>query len=57
VAAQVVTAIGQPPDPHYYLRTIQALEHAWRNPDAEASLPELIALAVRGEDTDGRHAA
>lgn len=50
-------ATGQSPDPHYYLRTVQALEHAWRNPDAKASLPELIALAVRGEDADGRHAA
>ena len=50
-------ATGQPPDPHYYLRTVRALEHAWRNPGAEASLPELIALAVRGEDADGRHAA
>ena len=50
-------ATGQPPDPHYYLRTVRAPEHARRNPGAEASLPELIPLAVRGEDADGRHAA
>lgn len=50
-------ATGQPPDPHYYLRTVQALDHAWHDPGAEASLPERIALAVRGEGTDGQHAA
>ncbi|MGH3067701.1 MAG: glycosyltransferase family 2 protein [Streptosporangiaceae bacterium] len=50
-------ATGQAPDPHYYLRTVQALEHAWHHPGAEASLPELIALAVRGEPADDRHAA
>jgi hypothetical protein len=55
--ALALLATGQPLDPHYYLRTVRALEHAWHEPDAEASLPELIALAVRGEDADGRHAA
>jgi hypothetical protein len=50
-------ATGQAPDPHYYLRTVQALEHAWHHPDSEANLPELIALAVKGGGTDGQHAA
>ena len=55
--ALALLATGQAPDPHYYLRTVQALERAWHDPDAEASLPEQIALAVRGKAADGQHAA
>ena len=49
-------ATGVPPHPHYYLHSIQAIEHAWRDPAAEAGLIEQLARTVRGVDADGQHA-
>lgn len=50
-------ATGQPPNAHYYLHSIQAIEHAWRDPDAEAGLIEELAQTVRGEHADDQHVA
>jgi hypothetical protein len=50
-------ATGQPPNPHYYLHSIQAIEHAWRDPDTEASLIDRLTQTVRGEDADDQHVA
>jgi glycosyltransferase involved in cell wall biosynthesis len=50
-------ATGQPPNPHYYLHSIQAIEAAWRDPGAEAGLIEELARTVRGEHADDQHVA
>jgi glycosyltransferase involved in cell wall biosynthesis len=50
-------ATGQPPNPHYYLHSIQAIEHAWRDPDAEAGLVEALTQTVKGEVLDDQHVA
>lgn len=50
-------ATGAPPNPHYYLHSIQAIEHAWRDPDAEAGLIEELTQTVRGEHADDQHVA
>lgn len=50
-------ATGAPPNPHYYLHSIQVIEHAWRDPDAEAGLIERLAQTVRGENVDDQHVA
>lgn len=41
-----------PPHPHYYLRTVQALEHAWREPAAETDLIERLTQTVTGDHND-----
>ncbi|APU21296.1 glycosyltransferase family 2 protein [Actinoalloteichus sp. GBA129-24] len=50
-------ATGAPPNPHYYLHSIQAIEHAWHEPQAEADLVDQLARTVRGEHAGDRHAA
>lgn len=50
-------ATGQPPNPHYYLHSIQAIEHAWRDPDAEAGLIDQLTQTVKGESVDDQHVA
>ncbi len=50
-------ATGAPPNPHYYLHSIQAIEHAWRNPDAEADLIDRLTQTARGADANDRHVA
>jgi glycosyltransferase involved in cell wall biosynthesis len=48
---------GWPPNPHYYLHSIQAIEYAWRAPEAEPGLIDRLAETVKGEDADGQHVA
>jgi glycosyltransferase involved in cell wall biosynthesis len=50
-------ATGAPPNPHYYLHSIRAIERAWREPDAEASLIDELAHVVRGDNADDQHVA
>ncbi|MGH3831312.1 MAG: hypothetical protein ACRDRS_12850 [Pseudonocardiaceae bacterium] len=50
-------ATGTPPHPHYYLRSVQALEHAWREPAAETDLIERLTRTVTGDNDDDQHAA
>lgn len=50
-------ATGQPPNRHYYLHSVQAIEHAWRDPDAEAGLIDRLTQTVRGADAGERHVA
>lgn len=50
-------ATGQVPNPHYYLHSIQAIEHAWRAPDAEADLIDRLAQTVKGDHADDQHVA
>jgi len=50
-------ATGAPPNSHYYLHSIQAIERAWRDPDAEAGLIEELTQTVRGEHADDQHVA
>lgn len=50
-------AAGRRPDPHYYLRSVQALAHAWRDPAAEAGLIDRLAETAGGECIDDRHVA
>lgn len=52
-----VLATGQPPNPHYFLHSIQALEYAWRNPDAESDLIDRLTHTVTGDDVDDQHVA
>lgn len=56
---QVLAALatGQPPNPHYYLHSIQAIEHAWRDAEAEAGLLEALAHTVKGDDVDDQRVA
>jgi len=50
-------ATGQPPNPHYYLHSIQAIEHAWRDPHTEVDLIDRLTQTVRGDDADDQHVA
>jgi hypothetical protein len=50
-------ATGQPPNPHYYLRSIQAIEHARSNQETDAGLVDLLTQTVRGDETDDQHVA
>ncbi|MGH3979787.1 MAG: glycosyltransferase family 2 protein [Pseudonocardiaceae bacterium] len=50
-------ATGVPPNPHYYLHSLEAIEHAWRDPSAEAGLIDRLTQTVRGDDADDRHVA
>jgi glycosyltransferase involved in cell wall biosynthesis len=50
-------ATGQRPNPHYYLHSVQAIEHAWRDPDAEAGLIEQLTQTVKGADAHDQHVA
>jgi hypothetical protein len=49
-------ATGVPPTPQCYLHSIQAIEHAWRDPAAEAGLIDQLAQTRRGEHADAQHA-
>lgn len=42
-------AAGQAPDPYRYLRSVQAIERAWRSPDDEEEPAGQLALAVAGD--------
>ncbi|MDR7303373.1 hypothetical protein [Haloactinomyces albus] len=50
-------ATGHSPNPHYYLHSVQAIEHAWRNPDAETGLIEALTVTLHREDTDDQRVA
>lgn len=50
-------ATGQSPNPHYYLHSIQAIERAWHEPDAETDLIEALAQTVKGDDADDKRVA
>jgi glycosyltransferase involved in cell wall biosynthesis len=50
-------ATGVPPNPHYYLHSIQAIEHAWHDPDTEAGLIDRLTQTVTGEHADDQHVA
>jgi glycosyltransferase involved in cell wall biosynthesis len=50
-------ATGQVPNPHYYLRSIQAIAHAWHEPDAEPGLIEALTQIVKGYQADDRRVA
>ncbi|ORT53590.1 glycosyltransferase family 2 protein [Frankia sp. KB5] len=52
-----ILATGQPPNPHYYLHSIDAIERAWRDPDIEADLIDRLTQTVRGKDADDQHVA
>lgn len=48
---------GQAVNPHYYLRCVQALAHAWNTPEDESDLLDRISEAVKGHVADDQHAA
>ncbi len=50
-------ATGQPLNLHYYLHSIQAIEHAWRDPSAEPGLIDRLTQTVRGDEADDQHVA
>ena len=50
-------ATGTQPNPHYYLRSLEAIEHAWRDPSAEPDLIDRLTQTVRGDDADDQHVA
>ncbi len=50
-------ATGRSPNPHYYLHSRQAIEHAWRDQDTEADLIDRLTQTVKGEDADDQHVA
>lgn len=50
-------ATGETPNPHYYLHSIQVIERAWLEPDAEAGLIDQLTQTVKGDDADDQHVA
>lgn len=50
-------ATGRHPNPHYYLHSLEAIAHAWREPSAEPGLIDRLAQTVKGDHADGQHIA
>lgn len=50
-------ATGRAPNPHYYLRSLEAITEAWTDPTTEPALTEALATAVIGAPDDDPRAA